>query len=54
MGFPEEFLRMWDYYFAYCEAGFAARLLGTQQIVLTRTGNRSLPECPGYSAESKC
>ncbi len=54
MGFPEEFVRTWDYYFAYCEAGFASRLLGTQQIVLTRVGNRSLPECPGYSKVSGC
>lgn len=52
MGFPEEFVRMWDYYFAYCEAGFASRLLGTLQIVLTRTGNDSLPPCPGYATGS--
>jgi cyclopropane-fatty-acyl-phospholipid synthase len=28
LGFDEAFLRMWDYYLAYCEGGFAERYLG--------------------------
>ncbi|HTA17211.1 MAG TPA: cyclopropane-fatty-acyl-phospholipid synthase family protein, partial [bacterium] len=38
LGFDEKFLRTWDYYFSYCEAGFAGRLLGNQQLVLRRSG----------------
>ncbi|HWA36974.1 MAG TPA: cyclopropane-fatty-acyl-phospholipid synthase family protein [Burkholderiales bacterium] len=28
LGYPERFLRMWEFYLAYCEAGFAERALG--------------------------
>ncbi len=38
LGFDEKFLRTWDYYFSYCEAGFAGRLLGDLQLVLERSG----------------
>jgi cyclopropane-fatty-acyl-phospholipid synthase len=38
LGFDEKFIRTWDYYFSYCEAGFAGRLLGNQQLVLRRSG----------------
>lgn len=43
LGFDEEFLRTWDYYFSYCEAGFDTRTLGDLQLVLTRPHNRRLP-----------
>jgi cyclopropane-fatty-acyl-phospholipid synthase len=36
LGFPESFLRRWEYYFSYCEAGFATRTLGVQHLVLMR------------------
>ena len=36
MGFDRKFRRKWLYYFACCEAGFAARALGNVQIVLSR------------------
>jgi cyclopropane-fatty-acyl-phospholipid synthase len=36
MGYPEEFRRMWEFYFAYCEAGFAERALGNVQMLLER------------------
>ena len=38
MGYPESFVRLWDFYLAYCEAGFAERTLGDVQMVLTREG----------------
>jgi len=38
MGFDGTFQRKWIYYFACCEAGFAARALGNLQIVLSRHG----------------
>jgi cyclopropane-fatty-acyl-phospholipid synthase len=43
LGFGPEFLRTWDYYFSYCEAGFATRTLGDLQLVLTRPNNALLP-----------
>ena len=42
-GFDDAFLRTWDYYFSYCEAGFATRTLGDVQLVLTRPNNKRLP-----------
>jgi cyclopropane-fatty-acyl-phospholipid synthase len=38
MGYPESFCRMWEFYLAYCEAGFAERALGDVQMVLERAG----------------
>jgi cyclopropane-fatty-acyl-phospholipid synthase len=39
LGFPETFMRMWEYYFCYCEAGFRERAIGDVQLLLVR------PEC---------
>ncbi len=36
MGFDARFFRLWDYYLAYCEAGFSEGHVGTVQIVLDR------------------
>jgi len=36
LGYPDAFLRMWEFYFAYCEGGFAEGALGDAQILLTR------------------
>jgi len=38
LGFPETFIRMWDYYFAYCEGGFAERYIGDAQLLLEKAG----------------
>jgi cyclopropane-fatty-acyl-phospholipid synthase len=34
LGFDETFVRTWDFYLAYCEAGFAARYLDVCQLVM--------------------
>jgi cyclopropane-fatty-acyl-phospholipid synthase len=36
LGLPETFIRMWEFYFCYCEAGFAERALGDVQMLLER------------------
>lgn len=36
LGFDEQFIRMWDYYFNYCEAGFAENYIGASQLLLTK------------------
>jgi len=48
LGFDERFLRMWEYYLAYCEGGFVERYVNDIQFVLTRSGNRSLGPIPAY------
>jgi cyclopropane-fatty-acyl-phospholipid synthase len=40
MGFDERFLRMWNYYLCYCEAGFRERQIGVSQLVLARPESR--------------
>jgi len=46
LGFPESFLRMWDYYLAYCQGGFAERYIGDAQLLLTKAGVRSAGSGP--------
>lgn len=43
LGHPDAFLRMWLFYFAYCEAGFRERDLGTVQMLLAKPGWRGEP-----------
>lgn len=38
LGFDEAFVRKWEFYFSYCEAGFAARILNDLHIVMRRAG----------------
>jgi len=40
-GYPDSLLRMWEFYFCYCEAGFAQRHIGTAQIVFEKPAARS-------------
>jgi len=36
LGFDETFRRMWEFYLAYCEAGFRTGYLGVSQLKMTR------------------
>jgi cyclopropane-fatty-acyl-phospholipid synthase len=36
LGYPESFIRKWEFYLCYCEAGFAAGVLGDVQMLLAR------------------
>lgn len=36
LGFDETFLRMWDYYLAYCEGAFRERYIGDAQLLLAK------------------
>ncbi len=40
------FHRKWLYYLCYCQAAFESRTLENLQLVLTRPGNRALPQAP--------
>jgi cyclopropane-fatty-acyl-phospholipid synthase len=39
LGYPESFVRLWEFYLCYCEGGFAERQLGDVQFLLTK------PDC---------
>ncbi|KAJ3691537.1 hypothetical protein LUZ61_020701 [Rhynchospora tenuis] len=54
LGFDEMFIRIWDYYFVYCMAGFKSRTLGNYQIVFSRPGNtKALGDHPTFSSKTK-
>jgi cyclopropane-fatty-acyl-phospholipid synthase len=40
LGYPEEFIRLWDYYLCYCEGGFAERQLGDVHMLMVKPGWR--------------
>ena len=42
MGFSDEFLRIWEYYFIYCEAGFRERYIGDVQIVMAKPDKKDI------------
>jgi cyclopropane-fatty-acyl-phospholipid synthase len=39
LGFDETFIRMWDYYLAYCEGAFLERYIGDAQMLLSKDGS---------------
>jgi cyclopropane-fatty-acyl-phospholipid synthase len=46
LGYPERFIRMWNYYFCYCEGGFIERALGDVQMLLVKPGARPAQYLP--------
>lgn len=40
LGYDERFIRMWEFYLAYCEGGFLERSIGDVHLLLARPGNR--------------
>ena len=46
LGYPETFIRMWEYYLCYCEGGFTERYLGDVQMLLTKPLCRRPPILP--------
>jgi len=49
-GFDERFLRMWEYYLAYCEGAFRERHIGDVQLVLTKQrAGVQLGSCDQYA-----
>lgn len=40
LGYPETFIRMWDFYLCYCEGGFEERALGDVHMLLVKPENR--------------
>jgi cyclopropane-fatty-acyl-phospholipid synthase len=52
LGYPPRFVRMWEYYLAYCEGGFLERSIGDAQMLFARPRARraswlaDLPHAP--------
>ncbi len=42
-GFDERFLRMWEFYLAYCEGGFRERSIGVAHLLMAKPGWRPAP-----------
>ena len=40
-GFDERFIRMWEFYLAYCEGGFLERSIGVSQLLMAKPDNRN-------------
>jgi len=43
LGYPERFIRLWNYYLAYCEAGFAENYIAVRQLTLTNARAETAP-----------
>ena len=41
LGFDERFIRMWNFYFSYCEGGFAERAINDFHILMSKPLNRT-------------
>ncbi len=41
-GFDENFIRMWEFYLAYCEGGFLERSIGVSHLLMARPGYRPI------------
>lgn len=49
-GFDERFIRMWEFYLAYCEGGFRERSIGVSHLLLARPRWRRDGACAERSA----
>jgi len=46
LGYDERFIRLWEFYLAYCEGGFRERSIGVAQLLLTKPGCRDAEYLP--------
>ncbi len=53
LGFSDAFVRMWEYYLSYCEAGFEERYLGDVQIRFIKPMARPAPILPDLPTVSR-
>ena len=51
LGFDESFLRMWRFYFAYCEAGFLERRISDVHMTFAGRAWRRMPPAGDPPAE---
>jgi cyclopropane-fatty-acyl-phospholipid synthase len=53
LGFPDRFIRMWNYYLSYCEAAFDERFTGVVQIQLDKPRCQRDPVTIGVQAAAR-
>jgi cyclopropane-fatty-acyl-phospholipid synthase len=46
LGYSEAFIRAWDFYLTYCEAGFQERYIGDAQMLIVKPRCRREPIVP--------
>ena len=51
LGYSEKFLRMFEFYFAYCEAGFAHGLINDLQMTWVKTNEHLASDAPVRKSE---
>ncbi|MSR09162.1 MAG: class I SAM-dependent methyltransferase [Gammaproteobacteria bacterium] len=44
LGYPDEFVRLWEWYLAYCEGGFLERAISAVQVVFDKPDCRLQPQ----------
>ena len=49
LGFDDSFMRLWNLYLAYCEAGFKAQIINLQILTFSRPGNPNMIVTRGSS-----
>ena len=49
-GFDERFVRLWEFYLAYCEGGFRERSIGVAQMLFAKPGCRDAEYLAGLDA----
>ncbi|MEM7229808.1 MAG: cyclopropane-fatty-acyl-phospholipid synthase family protein [Planctomycetota bacterium] len=52
-GFDDQFIRMWEFYLAYCEAGFAERLINVVQVTMAKPMARPEPMLGALPAQER-
>jgi cyclopropane-fatty-acyl-phospholipid synthase len=52
LGYPDSFIRMWEYYLCYTEGGFEERAIGNAHLLFTKPLSRHASILPGIDDES--
>ncbi len=50
-GFDDRFIRMWEFYLAYCEGGFRERSIGVAQLLMAKPEHRRPAPMPALSSK---
>jgi cyclopropane-fatty-acyl-phospholipid synthase len=51
-GYPDSFVRLWEFYLCYCEGGFEERQLGDVQMLLTKPRSRRAAIATVHAAQA--
>lgn len=51
LGYSDAFIRLWEFYLCYCEAGFEERTVSDVQLLLAKPRNRRAPISPRWEGQ---